>query len=215
METKFSIPSKKRVSPFYLNSRPENRYRVFEFSLEWCSLVIHPAHAARTSRARFFFLRQLRHQCFCGEHESGDRSGVLQRRADHLGRIDDTGLHQVLVFAGRHVEPFIAAALLDFLDDQSAFLAGVVSQLARRKLKCAANDLYTDGLIAFQFEAIESLLGAKVCNASAGKDALLNRCAGRMQSILHASLLLLHFGLRRGSDTDYGDSTGELSQTLL
>src|ERR1700716_2965896 len=211
-------PSKKAFSPVYLTSGPENRDTVFEFSLEWCSSVIHPAHAAhaaRTSRTRFFFLRQLSHQCFCGEHQSGDRSGVLQRRADHLGRIDDTGHHQVLVFAGRHIEPFIAAALLDFLDDQSAFLAGVVSQLARRKLKCAANDLHTNGLIAFQFEGIECLLGAKVCNTPAGKDTLLNGCAGRMQGILHASLLLLHLGLGRGADIDYGDTTGELSQTLL
>src|SRR5258708_35618190 len=36
-----------------------------------------------------------------------------------------------------------------------------------------------------------------------------------MRGILHASLLLLHLGLGRGADTDYGDTTGELSQTLL
>src|ERR1700736_1001448 len=215
METKFSIPSKKRVSPFYLNSRPENRYRVFEFSLEWCSLVIHPAHAARTSRARFFFLRQLRHQCFCGEHESGDRSGVLQLRAGHLGRIDDAGLHQVLVFAGSHVEPFIAAALLDFLDDQSAFLASVVGELACRKLECAANDFRTNSLITFQLNVIERLLCAEVSNASAGNDTLLDGRTGRMQGIFHASLLLLHFSLRRGADIDNGNTAGELGQTFL
>src|SRR6266478_1718037 len=170
-------PSKKAFSPVYLTSGPENRDTVFEFSLEWCSLVIHPAHAAhaaRTSRTRFFFLRQLSHQCFCGEHQSGDRSGVLQRRAGHLGRIDDAGLHQVLVFAGSHVEPFIAAALLDFLDDQSAFLASVVGELACRKLECAANDFRTNSLITFQLNAIERLLCAKVSNASAGNDTLLD-----------------------------------------
>src|SRR5260370_39853221 len=36
-----------------------------------------------------------------------------------------------------------------------------------------------------------------------------------MQRILHASLLLLHLGLGRGADIDYGDTTGVLSQTLL
>ena len=45
----------------------------FELSLEWCGLVIHTTHAARTTRSRFFFLGHLSHQCFCGEHESGDR----------------------------------------------------------------------------------------------------------------------------------------------
>src|SRR6516165_6997143 len=37
-----------------------------------------------------------------------------------------------------NVEPFIAAALLDFLDDQSACLASAVAELACRKLECAA-----------------------------------------------------------------------------
>jgi hypothetical protein len=39
---------------------------------------------------------------------------------------------------------YIAAALLDFLDDQSAFLASVVGELACRKLECAANDFRTN-----------------------------------------------------------------------
>jgi hypothetical protein len=43
--------------------------------LEWCGLVIHAA------RSRFFFLGASHHQCICGEHETGDRSGALQRRA--------------------------------------------------------------------------------------------------------------------------------------
>jgi hypothetical protein len=46
-----------------------------------------------------------------------------------FGRIDDASLRQVLVFAGSYVEPFIPAAFLDYLDDQSAFLAGVVGEL--------------------------------------------------------------------------------------
>src|SRR5260370_2472582 len=36
-----------------------------------------------------------------------------------------------------------------------------------------------------------------------------------MQGIFHASLLFLHFGLRRRADTDDGNTTGELGQTLL
>jgi hypothetical protein len=107
METRFSTPSKKACFTSLFDCPPRKSGQAFEFSLEWCSLVIHPAHAART---RFFFPRQLHHQCFCGEHESGDRSGVLERRPDHL---DDTGL-QVLVFAARHVKPFIALPLTLF-----------------------------------------------------------------------------------------------------
>jgi hypothetical protein len=43
--------------------------------------------------------------------------------------IDDASLQQVLVFAGSYIEPFIPAAFLDYLDDQSAFLASVVGEL--------------------------------------------------------------------------------------
>src|SRR5271165_4120901 len=86
---------------------------------------------------------------------------------------------------------------------------------ARRELECAANDLHTNSLIAFQFEVIERLLGAKVSNASASNDTLLDGCAGRMQGILHARLLLLHFCLRRGADTYHRNAACELSQTLL
>ena len=46
-----------------------------------------------------------------------------------FGRIDDASLQQLLVFAGSYIEPFIPAAFLDYLDDQSAFLASVVGEL--------------------------------------------------------------------------------------
>src|ERR1700704_2115916 len=134
-----SIPWEKACFTSRFDFPPRKLGSGFDLSLEECGLVIHTAHAARTTQGRFFFLGHLSHQCFCGEHESGNRSGVLQRRAGHLGRIDDAGLHQILVFAGSHVEPFIAAALLYFLDDQSAFLASVIGELACRKLECATN----------------------------------------------------------------------------
>jgi hypothetical protein len=55
-----------------LTSGYEHRDPSFEFSLERCGLVIHPAHATRTTRSRFFFLGQLSHQRFSGKQESGD-----------------------------------------------------------------------------------------------------------------------------------------------
>jgi hypothetical protein len=98
----------------------------------------------------------------------------------------------------------------DFLDDQSAFLASVVGELACRKLECAANDFRTNSLITFQLNAIERFLCAKVSNASAGNDTLLDGCTGRMQGIFHASFLLLHFGLGRGADVDNGNTACRL-----
>jgi hypothetical protein len=55
-------------------------------------------------------------------------------------------------------------------------------------------------------------LCAEVSNASAGNDTLLDGRTGRMQGIFHASLLLLHFSLRRGADIDDGNTAGETGQ---
>jgi hypothetical protein len=77
--------------------------------------------------------------------------------------------------AGNELIPGAAGVHRYTSDDHCAFLAGVVSQLARRELQCAASDLHTNSLIAFQFEVIERLLGAKVSNASASNDTVLDR----------------------------------------
>src|SRR6202162_6134455 len=210
-------PSKETCSFLSVNSSvaPGKSGSGFELTLEWCGLVIHTAHATRTTRSRFFFLGHLSHQCLGGEQGSGQRGGVLQCCASHLGRIDDAGLYQVLVFAGSHVEPFIAPAILDFLNDQSAFLPSVVGELACRKRECASNDFRTNSLITFQLNVVERLLCAKVSNPSAGNDTLLDGRTGRMQGIFHASFLLLHFGLSGGNDIDHGNNTGQLCHTFL
>jgi hypothetical protein len=95
--------------------------------VEWCGLEIH------TARSRFFFLGHLSHQCICGERESGDQSAFCSAVRVLFGRIDAASLQQALVFAGSYVEPFIPAAFLDYLDDQSAFLASVVGELPCRE----------------------------------------------------------------------------------
>ncbi len=60
------------------------------------------------------------------------RRRVLQRGAGDLLRVHDAGLDEVFVFAGGDVVAFVALALLDFLDDDAAFHAGVVGQRAER-----------------------------------------------------------------------------------
>src|SRR5205807_7333026 len=106
-----TIGSSKTAGPF--------RVRLFEFILSF-GLVIHAAHAARWHWRSFFLLRNLRDQCFGGEQQARDRRCVLQRAARDLGWIDDSGLHQVGVFAGGNVVTFVAFALFDFLDNERA-----------------------------------------------------------------------------------------------
>ena len=99
----FSIHRKKSCLRSIFTSRPENRDRVSNSSLDWnaCGLVIHAA------RSGFFFLGHLSHQCFCGKHESGYRGGVLQRVPGHFRRVDHACFHQVDILAGGNVVIFV------------------------------------------------------------------------------------------------------------
>ena len=72
------------------------------------------AVARRRRRPRLVLLRQLGDDALGREEQAGDGSRVLQRAAGHLGRVDDAGLDEVLVFAGGDVVAFVAFALLDF-----------------------------------------------------------------------------------------------------
>ena len=92
--------------------------------------------------------------------QAGDRGRVLQRAAGHLGRIDDAGFHEVFVFAGGDVVAFVAFALLHFLHDERAFLAGVIGERAERLFDRAADDLHADCFVAFELEAVERFLGS-------------------------------------------------------
>src|ERR1700675_1369094 len=85
----FFTHTKKTCLRLIFTSRPENRDRVSNSSLECCGLVIHAA------RSGFFFLGHLSHQCFCGKHQSGDRGGVLQRVPGPFRRVDYACFYQV------------------------------------------------------------------------------------------------------------------------
>src|SRR3569623_1327294 len=64
----------------------------------WASdLEVHVAHAAHATaghaaRAAAALLGGFDDGGFRGDHQAGDRGRVLQGGADHLGRVDDTGL---------------------------------------------------------------------------------------------------------------------------
>ena len=65
----------------------------------------HAAHATHATHVRCthrccVFLRKFSNHGFGGDHQARYRGGVLQRRADYLGRVEDTGLDHVVVLAG-------------------------------------------------------------------------------------------------------------------
>src|SRR5439155_21396035 len=96
-------------------------------------LVIHAAHAAMAAmacRSGFFLFRHFSDEGLSSQEQSSDGSCILECSArDFLG-VHNTGFHQVLISVGGNVVAFIAFALLDFLHDDRAFYAGILSQRA-------------------------------------------------------------------------------------
>src|SRR5262249_41583843 len=179
-------------------------------------LVIHAAHATRWHWRSFFLFRNFRDQCFGGEQQTADGRGVLQRAARDFRRIDDTGLHQVGVLPRGNVVALVAFALFDFLNNERAFSACIVSKLTRRLLNGSAHNRDADFLVAFEvFYVIERFLSAEECNTATRDDAFLDRRTGGVQRVFDTSLLLLHLRLGRSTDVDDCNSAGEFRQAFL
>src|SRR5688500_449192 len=165
--------------------------------------------------AVLLLLWDLRDERLGGQQERRDRRRVLQRAADDLRRIDDAGLHQVLVDLGGRVEALVLLHLADLRDDDGALGAGVGRDVAHRLFDRAPHDLHADELVAFELELVEHLGGAHQGHAAARHDPFLDSRLGRVHRILDAGLLLLHLGLGGGTDLDDRDAADELRQALL
>src|SRR3954452_13076868 len=181
---------------------------------------IHAAHAAARRHAGAgagVLLRQFGDHGFGGDQESRDGSRVLDRRANHLGRVDDALGDQVAVFAALRVEPVVVLVLLeDLADDDGAVLASVDRDLAGRRGQRLAHDLDAGLLVVvLGLDALQLLGGAQQGDAAARHDAFFNRRTGRMHRVINAVLALLDFDFGRAADADHRDAACELGQTLL
>src|SRR5258705_7807228 len=204
-----------RDRPFGLNSA-----RLRRRPLHW-DVLVHAAHAARAtwtagSCALLVVFLELGHQCFGGEHEAGDGSGVLQREASDLGRVNDASLDEVNVFTGVRVEAeVIILGLADFADDHGAFEAGVEGDLTAGLFERPLHDAYTDRFVVVQLQLVDCVQAAQQRRAAAGNDAFLDSRAGCVHGVLNASLLFLQLGFGRSANLDDGNATDELGQPLL
>src|SRR5258708_251158 len=73
---------------------------VYELSAVWHATTV---LATTTAAGILLVFRQVRDESFCGQHQRGDRGGVLQSSARHLGWINDAGFHQVFELIGLSV----------------------------------------------------------------------------------------------------------------
>src|ERR1019366_6648136 len=100
------------------------------------SSVIH-AHAAHAAarHSRSFLLWMFGDRRLGGDDQTRDRRGVLEGRADDLCRIDNAERDEIPIFAGlRIIAVVIFLGFEQLADDYGAVRAGVVNDLARRRL---------------------------------------------------------------------------------
>ena len=100
-------------------------------------LEIHPAHAAHAAtaghahRCASVLLRSFGNHGLGGDQQTGDRSRVLQSRANDLDRIDDAERDHVAILAGLGVVAVGAALVFkDLAGDDRGFGTGVRCDLA-------------------------------------------------------------------------------------
>src|ERR1019366_10441623 len=145
--------------------------------------LVHPAHPAAwtttvstcAGSGLLVIFPDVGHQSFSGEHQAGNRCGILEREARDLGRIDYARLDHVAELAGIRVEAeVIVLALTHTPHDDGSFCARVQGNLPHRFLERALDDVHADGLFVIELELIERRDAADQSHAAAGNDAFLD-----------------------------------------
>src|ERR1700674_4432158 len=181
--------------------------------------LVHSVHAAAVTAACWSTLLlfwDLRYQRFGRQHQRCDRTRVGQCRAHHLRRIEHARLDQVFVLAGQCVVPeVVVLRVVDLADHDGTFFAGILGDLAQRLGDGALHDVYTDLLVTFQLQSVESRNATCQSNAAAGANPFLDCCTPRVHCVFDTGLLLFHFGFGRGTNFDHRHATDQLRQPLL
>src|SRR5271165_963281 len=182
---------------------------------------IHVAHAAHSAAARghwrTLLLRPLGDHRLGRHQQASHRRRVLQRNADHLGRVDDARLDHVLVLAALRVEAVGVVVVLQHLAGYDrTVLAGILGDLAQRRHDRLADHVDAEALVVvLGLQVRQHLARARQSHAAAGHDAFLDGRARGVQRVVDAVLALLHLDLGRAADADDRNPAGELRQTLL
>src|SRR6266567_1944810 len=96
----------------------------------------------------FLLLRQISDQGFGSQDHRGDAGGILQCRAGHLGRIDDSRLDHVLVLISEHIVAILITLMLFLstahtLNNDRTIFTTIDHKLAQRLFKRAAQNTDT------------------------------------------------------------------------
>lgn len=154
------------------------------------------------------FLRRFGNHGLGRNQQTADRSGILQSRADNLGRVDDAGLDHIGIFAGLSIITIVGiGAFQQFAGNNRTVNARILDNLTDRSLRCLADNFDTDFLILIsRNQSVQRFAGIQQSDAAAGDNAFLDRGTGRMQRVVNTVFLLLNFNFGSTADFDNGNA---------
>src|SRR6267154_1309666 len=186
--------------------------------------LVHPAHAAARTTAvstcacsgLLVVFPDVGHQSFGGEHQAGNRCGILEREARDLGWVDYARLDQVAELSGIRVEAEVVfLAFTHTVHDYGAFVARVQGNLPQGFLERALDDIHADGFFLSELEFVEHRDAADQCYSAASDDAFLDCRAGGVHGVFDASFLFFQLGFGCRAHLDHRYAADQFRKPLL
>ena len=181
-------------------------------------LLHHAAHAAHTRLGHgssFFFFLDIGDKTLGGQEQACHRRGILQSRTGDFGRIEDTGFEHINIFTGGDVESFIAAAFFDTLDNHTALITAIDSELTQGFFDRTGNNSGTGSFITGKSQTGNSFGSTHEGDTASGDDTFFDGGTGGVQSVIDTVFFLFHLNFSGGTDIDNGNTAGEFGETFL
>lgn len=196
--------------------------------MTWASLehaAAHATHTAHTAHAtgrgsRALLLRGLNDSDLGGTKQRGNTAGVNESSADDLERVDDTGSDEVDVLALGAVEAtveILGVVVGELADNNATLQTGVLDNGASGAGDGVLDDANTELLVEVGSVDLLKAVGGGLEEGSTttGEDTTLDGSASSVQGVNNAVLLLTDLDLGGATNLDDGNTTRELSETLL
>src|SRR6267378_2198673 len=186
--------------------------------------LVHSAHAAAWTtavstcacRGLLVVFPDVGHQSFGGQHQAGNRCGILEGEAGDLGRVDYARLDQVAELSGFRVEAEVVfLAFAHTVHDDGSFVARVQGNLPQGFLERALDDIHADGFFFSELELIEHRDATYQCYSAASDDAFLDCRTGGVHGIFDASFLFLQLGFGCRAHLDHRYAADQFRKPLL
>src|SRR6266700_2338733 len=162
------------------------------FILHHAAHSTHTTHSSHTTghSASALFL-DIGDECFGGEEHACNASCILQSRACHLHRINDTCFEHIHILTCERIEAISTSPCAYIVDCNSSIASSIFSNLAQRFFECAAQDVNACLLVTrSNLNGIQGRNRVHQYRTAARYNTLFNCGACSRERILNTMLLL-------------------------